>query len=90
MEQPCPLGRLGGKDGDLGAGIDEGTEGRCWVVAEAMMMAVVGPTSRRRGIMAMVVRADGDAAGNAKKTTAVAAATAGNGVSSPNNDGMTI
>lgn len=87
MEQPCPLGRLGGKDGDLGAGIDEGTEGRYWAV---MMMAVVGPTSRRRGIMAMVVRADGDAAGNAKKTTAVAAATAGNGVSPPNNDGMTI
>ena len=66
MEQPGPLGRLGGQDGDLGAGIDEGSEGGRWVVWVVVMMVMVSlaDTGRIATPGVMVVRANGDTAGN--------------------------
>ena len=71
MEQPGPLGRLGGQDGDLGAGIDEGLEGGRWVVAVVivdlvvmMVMVSLADTGRIATPGVMVVRANGDTAGN--------------------------
>ena len=64
VEQPGPLGRLGGQDGDLGAGIDEGSEGGRWVMAVVVVMASLADTGRIATPGVMVVRADGNAAGN--------------------------
>ena len=65
VEQPGPLGRLGGQDGDLGAGIDEGSEGGRWVVAVVtMVISSLVDTGRIATPGVVVVRADGNAAGN--------------------------
>ena len=64
VEEPGSLGRLGGQDGDLGAGIDEGSEGGRWVMAVVVVMASLADTGRIATPGVMVVRADGNAAGN--------------------------
>lgn len=71
VEQSGPLGRLGGQDGDLGAGIDEGLEGGRWVGVVPIMVLVVMvvmvslvDAGRIATPGVMVVRANGDTAGN--------------------------
>ena len=71
VEQSGPLGRLGGQDGNLGAGIDEGLEGGRWVGVGPIMVLVVMvvmvslvDAGRIATPGVMVVRANGDTAGN--------------------------